>query len=168
MYCEECKKNPATVHFTSIVNGVKVESHLCEQCAAQKGTIILDLNKLSIPNLLGSFFGNTYTIPGIQSPKENSVCPGCGMTFHNIRETGRLGCSRCYQVFEEELDPILRRIHGNTQHMGKIPSRGGAKVLVKKKIDELKNELQQALAREEYEKAAEIRDSIKSLEKKHE
>lgn len=168
MYCEECKKRPATVHLTSIVNGVKVENHLCEQCAGKKGTIIFDLNKFSIPNLLGSFFGNTYSIQGINARQDDTVCPGCGMTFDNIRESGRLGCSQCYQVFEEELDPILRRIHGNSQHMGKIPSRGGEKVLLKKKVDELKNALQQALAKEEYEKAAEIRDSIKSLEKKYE
>jgi protein arginine kinase activator len=167
MYCEECKKRPATVHLTSIVNGVKVESHLCEQCAGQKGTIILDLNQISIPNLLGSFFGNTYNVKGINE-SEPASCPGCGMTFNNICESGSLGCSQCYQVFEKEMDPILRRIHGNTQHVGKIPSRGGGKVLLKKQVDELKSSLQQALAREEYEKAAEIRDSIKSLEKQFE
>lgn len=169
MYCEECKKRPATVHLTSIVNGVKVESHLCEQCASQKGSFIFDINnKLSIPNLLGSFFGNTYNIQGMDASPDNTVCPSCGMTFDNIRETGRLGCSQCYQAFEEELDPILRRIHGNSQHIGKIPSRGGERVLMKKKIDEFKKALQQALAHEEYEKAAEIRDSIKSMEKKYE
>lgn len=169
MYCEECKKQPATVHLTSIVNGVKVESHLCEQCASQKGSLIFDLNnKFSIPNLLGSFFGHTYNLEGLNAAPVNNVCPSCGMSFDTIRQTGRLGCSECYQAFEEELDPILRRIHGNSKHVGKIPSRGGERVLVQKKIGQLKNNLQQALAHEEYEKAAEIRDSIKSLEKKFE
>jgi protein arginine kinase activator len=169
MYCEECKKKPATVHLTSIVNGVKVESHLCDDCAGKQGALIFDINnKFSIPNLLGSLLGNSCGLQGINAQPDHSVCPGCGMSFKNVRETGRMGCSECYQVFEEELDPILRRIHGNSQHIGKIPSRGGEKVLMKKKINDLKNSLQQALAREDYEKAAEIRDSIKSMEKKYE
>lgn len=156
------------MHVTSIVNGVKVESHLCEQCASQKGSVLLDLNKFSIPNLLGGFFGNAYSVQGLTAASPKEACPNCGMSFDEISETGRLGCSECYQVFEQELDPILRRIHGNSQHIGKIPSRGGEMVLVKKKIAGLKNELQEALAREEYEKAAEIRDSIKSIQRKYE
>lgn len=163
MYCEECKQRPATVHLTKMHNGIKVESHLCEECASKKGGFIFDLNKFSIPNLLGSFFGNYNVQSTLPS---DVVCPNCGMSFMNIRETGRLGCNECYTVFEQELEPILRRIHGNSQHIGKIPSRSGEKVLLQKDIDKLKTALQQAVANEEYEKAAEIRDSIKELEKK--
>ncbi|MGI5920565.1 MAG: UvrB/UvrC motif-containing protein [Syntrophomonadaceae bacterium] len=166
MYCEECKKRLATVHVTQLFNGAKVESHLCEECASKKGGFFFDLNnKFSIPHLLGSFFGNGY-VQGITAPVQNIQCPNCGMNFMNIRETGKLGCNECYTVFEQELEPILRRIHGNSQHIGKIPSRGGAQVLIQKKIENLKARLQQAVAKEEYEKAAEIRDSIKELEKK--
>jgi protein arginine kinase activator len=86
------------------------------------------------------------------------------MTFNDIRQTGKLGCSNCYQVFAQEMEPTLRRIHGNSQHIGKIPSRGGEKVLMRKQLDSLKTQLQEAVNHEEYEKAAEIRDGIKSLE----
>jgi protein arginine kinase activator len=88
------------------------------------------------------------------------------MTFNDIRQTGKLGCSECYKVFEQELEPTLRRIHGNSQHIGKIPSRGGEKVLLRKQMDNLKTQLQEAVNREEYEKAAGIRDNIKDMENK--
>lgn len=165
MYCEECKKRPATVHFTSIVNGVKVENYLCEQCASKKSGFVIELNnKFSIPTLLGSLFGNTYDVQDLNA-QSTKVCPNCGMNFESVCQTGRLGCSECYQVFEQELEPILRRIHGNSQHTGKIPARGGERTMTRKKIDAMKAALQKAVANEEYEKAAEIRDSIKSIEK---
>ncbi len=164
MYCEECKQKPAAVHLTQAYNGNIIQSHLCEECAAKKGGFIFDLNnKFSIPNLLSSIFGTGCSIdPSLQT--EIKTCSGCGMTFNDIRQTGKLGCSQCYQVFSKEMEPTLRRIHGNSQHIGKIPSRGGEKVLMRKQLDHLKSQLQEAVNHEEYEKAAEIRDSIKEME----
>ena len=37
MLCQECKKNPATVHVTKIVNNIKTELHLCQSCAGERG-----------------------------------------------------------------------------------------------------------------------------------
>lgn len=169
MYCEECKVRPATVHLTQIINGQATQKHLCEQCAAKKGAAMFNLNiepGFSIPNLLGSFFGNFPNMQDVSAPMAaNTTCPNCGMNFERIRQMGKLGCSECYATFERELEPTLRRVHGNSQHIGKIPKRGGSKVMLKKKIEELKSRLQKAVAREEYEKAAEIRDEIKKLEK---
>ncbi|MBO8158005.1 UvrB/UvrC motif-containing protein [Thermosyntropha sp.] len=171
MYCDECKIRPATVHLTQIINGQMIQMHLCEQCAAKKGASVFNSadTGFSIPNLLGTLFSNVYNVQGISSPAVSSVsCPNCGMDFERIRQTGKLGCSECYFTFERELEPTLRRVHGNSQHIGKVPRRGGGKVMLKKKIEELKNRLQRAVAREEYEKAAEIRDEIKRLEKEME
>ncbi|MEA1959838.1 MAG: UvrB/UvrC motif-containing protein [Bacillota bacterium] len=165
MICEECKKKNATVHFTHMVNGKMVETHLCEECAVKKGMYILDLSQFSIPNLLGSIFGMQHPVNNMPTMAEIDSCPNCGMKFMEIRKTGKLGCSECYHAYEKELEPTLRRIHGNSQHQGKIPSRSGGKVLIKKKIDTLKQQLQEAVASEKYEIAAEIRDSIKALEK---
>ena len=166
MYCEECKQNPAAVHLTQVYNGNIIQSHLCEECAAKKGGFIFDPgNKFSIPNLLSSIFGSSYGMdPNLAT--EMKTCPGCGMNFDDIRKTGKLGCSQCYQVFVKEMEPTLRRIHGNSQHIGKIPSRGGEKVLLRKQLDHLKTRLQEAVNSEEYEKAAEIRDNIKEMESK--
>lgn len=167
MYCEECKQRPATVHLTQMYNGKKVEIHLCEACAAQKGAFMFDVaSNFSIPNLLGSLFGSNFNLPEVQTQLPGRVCPNCGMSLNDIMNTGRLGCSECYTAFEKELEPTLRRVHGNSEHVGKVPARGGEKVMVKKQIEHLKQQLQQAVAAENYEKAAEIRDTIKDTEKK--
>lgn len=169
MYCEECNKRPAAVHFTQIINGQKKETHLCEKCAAQKGFFMFNLEgQMDIPNLLGSFFGSHNNMQGANANTKQTVCSNCGMKFTDIRQTGKLGCADCYNAFDQDLEPILRRIHGNNQHIGKIPAREGETVLLHKKIEELKNQLHQAVVSEQYEKAAEIRDSIKELEKQDE
>ncbi|HZJ84521.1 MAG TPA: UvrB/UvrC motif-containing protein [Syntrophomonadaceae bacterium] len=166
MYCQECKVNHATIHLTQNIQGEISEIHLCEECAAKKGALLFDVdNKFSIPNLLSNFFGYNYNIAGSKTPSSSPVCPNCNMKFSDIRRTGKLGCSECYTAFEQVLEPSLRRIHGNSRHIGRIPLRGGGNVLLKRKINELKDKLQKAVVNEEYETAAEIRDEIKKLEK---
>lgn len=167
MYCEDCKQKPAAVHLTQVFNGNIMQSHLCEECAAKKGGFIFDPsnNKFSIPNLLSSIFGTNYSVDPAPVT-QLATCPNCGMSFYDIRQLGKLGCSECYKVYEQELEPTLRRIHGNSQHIGKIPSRGGENVLLRKEMENLKSKLQEAVSQEEYEKAAEIRDLIKDLESK--
>ncbi len=165
MYCDDCKERPATVHFTQNIQGKKTETHLCEECAAKKGAVLFDIdNKFSIPNLLGSFFGYNFNVASPKVASSGLVCPNCNMDFNDIRRTGKLGCSECYTAFADVLEPNLRRIHGNSMHIGKIPIRGGEHVSLQRQIDELKDELQKAILAEEYETAAEIRDSIKVLE----
>lgn len=167
MLCDDCKEKPATVHLIQVFNGQKMENHLCEECASQKSGMILDQgSKFSIPNLLGGMFGSIYNIQGMPSLTNTSKCPNCGMSFQDIKKVGKLGCSECFKVYEQELEASLRRIHGNSQHIGKIPVRGGQKVLIKKQIEELKNRLQEAVKQEEYEKAAQIRDELKEVERK--
>jgi len=165
MYCEECKQKLAAVHMTQVYNGNIIQSHLCEECAAKKGGFIFDPgNQFSIPNLLSSIFGTSCSVG--PAATETKTCPACGMTFNDIRQTGKLGCSKCYQIFEQELEPTLRRIHGNSRHIGKIPSRSGETVLIRRQLDVMKTQLQEAVNCEEYERAAEIRDSIKKMESK--
>ena len=167
MLCDDCKEKPATVHLIQVFNGQKVESHLCEECAAQKSGPMFDPdNKFSIPNLLGGMFGSIYNVQDMPALGRPAKCPNCGMSFMDIKHVGKLGCSECYKVYNKELEASLRRIHGNSQHLGKIPVRGGEKVLLKKQLDQLKSRLQEAVREERYEKAAEIRAELKEMEKK--
>lgn len=167
MYCQECKQKPATVFLTQMANGKKTEMHLCEECAAKKGGIIFDMdNQFSVSNLLGTLLGKNYNLQAITPSANVKQCPNCKMSLQDISQTGKLSCAECYTVFEKEMEPTLRRIHGNSRHIGKIPVRGGEKVLVKNRIAKLKSQLHKAIANEEYEKAAEIRDCIKDMQKK--
>lgn len=170
MLCDDCKKNPASIHFASVSNGQKVEMHLCEECAAKKGIQMLSNLNLTIPNVLGNIIGHLYSGQPALSPSEQAGthCPGCGLSFTDVRQTGKLGCAQCYKVFQEELEATLRRVQGNVQHTGKIPARSGKKVLLRRQIENLKTQLQESVINEKYEKAAEIRDSIKELERQQE
>lgn len=166
MNCDECKQNLATVHLTEMYNGQKTEMHLCPTCAAKKGALMFDPSQFNIPNLLGGFLGGHNELPGYANAPPQVSCPTCGVDFMDIRHTGKLGCPDCYQAFVQELEAALKRIHGNSQHTGKIPLRSGEKARIKKQVDDLKAQLQGAIMAEDYEKAAEIRDLMKDMEKK--
>ncbi|GBF12003.1 UvrB/UvrC motif-containing protein [Tepidibacillus infernus] len=169
MLCENCGEKPATLHFTKIINGQKNEMHLCEQCAKEKGEIIpTDTNVFSFPQLLSGLLNFDQMVHG-HSPNTSMDplrCKNCGLTFNQFKKTGKFGCSDCYQYFEPQLEPIFRRIHGNSQHSGKVPTRTGGKIKLKKELRELKDQLQKKIALEEFEEAAKIRDKIKELELK--
>ncbi|GER67290.1 protein-arginine kinase activator protein [Weizmannia acidilactici] len=159
------------MHFTKIVNGTKTEIHLCEKCAQEKGEMFsFDWGKsFSFDNLLSGLFNFD---PAIQIFKQEAApnpdvlrCNHCGMTFNQFLNTSRFGCPHCYEAFQHQLVPILRRLHGgNIAHEGKIPARIGGAIYTKKKLAQLKEALQAAVEREEFEKAAELRDQIRALE----
>ncbi|MOA13755.1 UvrB/uvrC motif protein [compost metagenome] len=93
-------------------------------------------------------------------------CENCGLTYAQFSKIGRFGCSSCYQAFEEKLDPLLKRVHGGIVHSGKIPKRSGGQIQCKRKIEELRRELQAKIEHEEFESAAQLRDQIRELERK--
>lgn len=105
--------------------------------------------------------------PGVyQQPTAGKelYCPHCGLTFTDFRNTGLLGCADCYTNFQSGLEPLLKRVQGSTNHIGKVPKRGGGKARIKKEITDLRQELQQAIGREDYERAAKLRDEIRRRE----
>ncbi|MEH7072332.1 UvrB/UvrC motif-containing protein [Neobacillus drentensis] len=173
MICQECNQRPAALHFTKIINGEKTEVHLCEKCAQEKGEMFIFNGEsgFAFNNLLA---GLLNIDPSFQKPSQSPFhqeeilhCDSCSMTFQQFLKVGRFGCSHCYESFKEQLNPVLRRLHsGNWTHNGKIPKRIGGGIHLKKQIDELKNNLKESISSEEFEKAAEIRDEIRQLERK--
>lgn len=172
MYCELCKKNPATIHYTKIVNGYKEERHLCEQCAnslKEPGGGFPTLGLMpdfSMADFIGGFFNTeSQSQPFVQkNMNAHDACPMCGMTAGEFRRVGRVGCSNCYSYFAEYMPRLIQRIHGNSRHTGKVPVRGEAKLAEKQKIVQLRQALQQAISEEQFERAAELRDEIRRLE----
>ena len=93
-------------------------------------------------------------------------CENCSMTFQQFIKVGKFGCAHCYEAFQEQLEPMLQRLHsGNLGHSGKIPARIGGSIHLRKNIENLKHTLKELVSQEEFEKAAEIRDEIRMLEK---
>ncbi|WP_062349747.1 UvrB/UvrC motif-containing protein [Bacillus kwashiorkori] len=171
MNCEQCQKRPATFHFTKIINGEKTEINLCEQCAQEQGELFTFNHSpsFSINNLLaGLFNSNPFLKKSSQDENLGMLqCHTCGMTFTNFLKVGRFGCSGCYSSFKEQLTPIVKRLHsGNAVHNGKIPERAGGVFQTRKKIETLKTTMQKLVEAEEFEKAAQVRDEIRSLENK--
>jgi protein arginine kinase activator len=164
--CQECGNRPATLHFTKIVGGEKTELHICETCARDKGELIPGTQSgFSIHNLLSGLMNFDPAGAGTEMKQPAVRCDTCGMTYNQFSKIGRFGCSECYKHFDERLDPLLKRVHGNTAHVGKVPKRAGGKVRTKREIDELKKEMQDRIEHEDFESAAQLRDRIKNLEK---
>lgn len=170
MICQECGKKPSTLHFTKIVNGEKTEFHICESCAREKGESIPGApNSFSIHSLLSGILDfDTIGSKDLTNmkPQESMRCETCGMSYTQFSKIGRFGCSDCYDAFAERLNPLIKRIHGSTVHSGKIPKRSGGKIQCKRQIEELRAELNLNIASEEFEKAAQLRDQIRELERK--
>ena len=176
MICESCHQNLATVHLTEIIAKQKKELHLCEDCAREKGDVFKGQN-FSVHEFLGGLAEGgkkkspekkaegTAAKPKV-APPETPPCPACGLTFAEFKASGRLGCFNDYEHFKKELLPLLEKIHGATQHTGRVPSSVGQKLETQKVLTALRKDLNLAIQREEYERAAELRDKIKSLETK--
>ncbi|MEC0371270.1 UvrB/UvrC motif-containing protein [Paenibacillus chibensis] len=169
MLCQECGKRPATLHFTKIVNGEKNEFHICETCAREKGEMLPGTSGgFSIHSLLSGLLDFETAGKGAASSvkaPQSQRCEECGMTYSQFSKIGRFGCSSCYKYFGDRLDPLFKRVHGNTVHVGKVPKRSGGRIQLKRRIDDLKLELQQRIQQEEFEEAAQLRDQIRNLEK---
>ncbi|MDN3019622.1 UvrB/UvrC motif-containing protein [Paenibacillus sp. BSR1-1] len=172
MICQECNQRPAALHFTKFINGEKTEVHLCEKCAQEKGEMFIFNGEsgFAFNNLLAGLLNidPSFKKPS-QSPfhqEEVLQCDHCSMTFPQFLKVGRFGCAYCYETFKEQLKPVLGRLHsGNWAHNGKIPKRIGSGIYLRKQLDELKNALRDSIISEEFERAAEIRDKIRNLEK---
>lgn len=164
MLCERCKQNPASVHYTEVINNQKRQMHLCEACAreAQKA---FDLGtSLNLQSFLAGLMG---PVLAAETAKEQRLqCESCGLTEEVFGKQGLLGCADCYRHFGERLTPLLRRIHGSVRHTGKVPQRSRKKYLLVQEVDRLRAELREAVEKEEFERAAELRDEIKKLEER--
>lgn len=159
MKCEKCGQNTATTHIRTVVNGVINEKNLCSYCAAAEGYTAHA--NTSLAGMLASMFGEVLET----KPQNHKTCPICGCTFSDIAQSGKAGCADCYNTFKSELLPYLKRVHGSTKHIGKIPNSAPLAVIPKEEtVESLRMELNRMVAEEKYEQAAVIRDKIKKLE----
>ncbi|NJD19108.1 MAG: hypothetical protein FIA95_07490 [Gemmatimonadetes bacterium] len=163
MTCDQCGSGDAVVHLTQIVNNQMSTFHLCEKCAAEKG---LETTPEPVNFHLTDFLAQMGEGDAASSePAQDLRCSFCGLTFRDFRETGRLGCPHCYASFEAHLRGLLRRIHGGTQHVGKVylPPDPSATEM-EKRLETLRRKLQRAVETEDFERAARLRDEIRTLE----
>lgn len=163
MLCQNCQERDAKVHLSKIINGEKEDVYLCEDCAQTSGDLDFGVD-FSFNNLLTGLLNNQFHQHHKINLSNNKIkCEVCGLNYDQFSKQGRLGCNQCYTYFREKIDRVLRRIHGNNKHTGKVPRRTGEKVIVKRRIKELRELMDKVVEKEEFERAAEIRDEIKRL-----
>lgn len=174
MMCDICGKKKATVHLTEIVDKQMTEMHLCEECARQKSAQMEQ--QFGLADLLAGL-SDLNKGTAVVNKESELVCQQCGLPYEEFRKLGRLGCGACYDSFKDHLVGLLKKIHGSSKHLGKMPmplAPQGAEaaplpplMMVTQNIEELKRQLQQAIFHEDFEQAAMLRDQIKNLEKEH-
>jgi protein arginine kinase activator len=162
MVCDNCGSTQAVVHLTQIVNNQMSTHRLCEKCAAEKGLETAP-EPANLP--LTDFLAQMGKDPAVEGDPASTQCSFCGLTFRDFRETGRLGCPHCYETYAPHLQRLLRRVHGGTQHVGKVylPPDPSASDL-ERRLDTLRRKLNRAVEAEDFERAAQLRDEIRTLE----
>jgi len=157
--CDRCEK-PATVHLTEIKAGAKTEKHLCEDCARslhapQASQELLKLMKSFEP---------AQSLSTTGAGELARTCPECGMTYAEFRQQGRFGCAKDYEIFGDDIEKLLKKIHGIARYTGKSPKggtvEGGLRLDALARARKL---LADAVESENYEEAARLRDEIRKL-----
>ena len=166
MLCQNCNENEANITYIQMINDNKKEMILCEKCAKKLG---INNMKFSIPlnfsNVFSDFlepemnFMQALTIP------KQTECKDCKMTYEDFVKFGKFGCSNCYETFSNKIEPILKKLHGSLQYVGKRnekesnikinveTSKPGTDKTKEEKIEELKRNLKQLIKIEKYEEA---------------
>ncbi|MDY3617767.1 UvrB/UvrC motif-containing protein [Agathobaculum sp.] len=175
MKCEKCGKNEATTFFSENINGQKRELHLCGECAKEMnlgsafenafqsfGHLWSDPFHSFLGGGFGSLFPDTLGAPTASMLGTERKCPSCGMNERELRQSGRVGCPDCYTAFADILNPYVQKVHGATRHIGAAPA--AAEEPQQDPVAALRAQLQEAVASEDYEQAARLRDEIHRLE----
>jgi len=160
MVCEHCKERDAVVNLTKIKDNAVTHQHLCERCAAEQGveTTVAQQPTPALTDFLQAVNQQASAAPGDQA-----ACHFCGATARDFRQSGRVGCARCYGAFERSLRELLRRLHGGARHTGKRYAPPAPEVVEEAgQLGQLRDRLQRAIDAEQFELAAELRDRLRA------
>jgi protein arginine kinase activator len=168
MKCQKCER-PATFHITELTGGKPQEFHLCEEHAREYLT--QTSSEPATPSTMAAALAQQVAqhMAVGQTAEElakldERACPVCGITFHEFRGQGRLGCPHDYVAFEAQLEPLILNIHGENQHVGKVPKRSPQGSEKRTQLIRLRREMTQAVTEENYERASQLRDEIRRIE----
>ena len=159
MKCEKCGNKEATFFYSANINGEKTERHLCAECARAEGyggALDFDLRPTGMfDSVFEDFFGDFF------APQRAllSAFDGFGGTF------GRMMAPRLTM-------PRVNIVVGGTspavvgeESETKIPADAGEEVRQRRELDALRQQLDEAVKAEDFEKAISLRDQIREREK---
>jgi len=158
--CRRCAKS-ATLHITEIQDGKAVAVHLCNSCAQE----YLDEEAEQVSSAPPEDVTAKLEELMSEDADSDTRCTNCNISFGEFREQGRLGCPTCFQEFHGDLMPLLENIHESATHVGKRPKRNPAQTADQSRLIQIRQQLESAIDREDYEQAASLRDEIAEIEK---
>ncbi|MBI1390002.1 MAG: hypothetical protein GC154_16295 [bacterium] len=166
MICEICKKKPAKLHITQIKDNQKLSIHICHDCAHENGVAGPSINTaFSIEDIVGGVLKpQADLVEQSRDAELHQTCPECGLSYSAFKESGRLGCASCYEIFTERLRPLLQKVQKDLVHVGKAPRSGDEVSVLKRGISDLRLQLKEAVRQEQFEIAARLRDQIRDME----
>lgn len=186
MKCDVCD-NSASVFLTQIIDGKMTQVNLCDKCSKEKG--VTDPTGFQLADFLIGSSAQKKVKSSTIAEDDKLACPECGFTRAHLKKIGRMGCPECYQTFAGDLESMLKAMHKGTRHVGKQPGKSPTVIVnpssagstlttkpakapkagtmnVKKRLEELRQAIEKAVADERYEDAAKLRDEMRLLEAK--
>lgn len=161
MLCQKCHKNLASVRYAEVVDGKVTDLHLCQDCLAVRQENGGKGFEFSDP---APFTSEQKSPSWAESAASSEACAACQSDLRSILETGRVGCSVCYETFPAQLESLLEGLHIALIHRGKVPRLDDARAQVRAELQSKRALLKTALSTENYEEAAILRDEIRVLE----
>ena len=166
--CEECGVNEACYTISVMMGGQITQRHLCADCMAKMN---MNLAAGNVKHLLSAIMSAITgaaeeaetAAPAVDEASAAIACERCNTTLGQFTKSGKLGCPHCYTAFREQLTPMLQQIHGRVQHAGRKPIEDEAAQRRRTLYDRLTRQLEQAVAVEDFESAAVLRDQLRRL-----
>ncbi|MFQ5606578.1 MAG: UvrB/UvrC motif-containing protein [Candidatus Zixiibacteriota bacterium] len=161
--CHRCGRETETsVKITQIRGNQKTVVSLCQSCASEMGFHNpLDQMPFPLAKILEGIVDQSFSARELAVDGE--ACADCGMTFAQFSQFGRFGCGSCYKTFRQKLETILRKIHGNSIHRGRMPRTVDDSTVSVKEQERLESEYKRAIEHEEFERAADLRDRLREI-----
>lgn len=157
--CDLCGKREAELKVSQVdKDGQTTEIEVCAECARRRGFSEIESIKHDVVQILAEMRKK------VADEDAQLVCAACGMSFADFKRQGRIGCGGCYEAFGEKLVPLIRRIQGAAQHVGRSPRGGRKEAQLTVGVQRLGAELQSAIQAEDYERAARLRDALRKAQ----
>ncbi len=165
MMCEVCGLREADHLLVEVVGGEKREKRVCQTCAFRLAVAVPEEKPLEMVSYPSSPEGE------VREPRPpermDLVCPRCGRSYLDVKKTFLFGCAECYFAFVENVPRLIEKFHGasHLRYQGTPYTHDPQRRALMEERTRLLTELEQAVAEEQFEKAAILRDRIRRIEK---
>ena len=167
MLCDICGKEEAVLYIKEIIGNNTYQINICQNCEINSN-IIEKCLELEFNNI-DTIFPNYKSVPSKKKKKSvsnpNKLCKTCGYSLDSFLKTGILSCPKCYEHLKYDINKVLKEIHKDVNHIGKVSNKNLTYKDIETKIEKYKEEIELLIKIEKYEEAALIRDKLDNLQK---